>query len=261
VFQRPRIGEIVLRAGIVSRAQLEMALAEHKKWGGRLGLALIKLGFLTEADLVRALASQLDLPVASLDGKRIPQSILALVPHDFADEHTCLPLFVKEEAGKDTLYLATDDPCNLDVLDDLAFRTGLAVKPVVVAASEICEGIDRFYRDRGTGDEQNYAPELSPVVEVEEQEVPHVDSRDTTPFDELSLRSEAGDPAHTPELSDELELSGEAESRAEAPKQDPAADEPPTRLILHVLTQIMIEKGVMTREEFQHRLQRMRGTE
>ena len=84
------------------------------------------------------IAGQLDLPVATLDGKKIPRRVLDLVPYDYADDHTCLPLFLKEEEGMETLYVGMHDPSNLDVLDDLAFRTGMRVKPVVIAASEIC---------------------------------------------------------------------------------------------------------------------------
>lgn len=257
MLQRPKLGEIVLRAGIVDALQLEAALGDQKKWGGRLGQTLIKLGFLTEADLVRALASQLNLPVASLDGKKIPKSVLALVPYDFADDHTCLPLFVKEVAGQDTLYLATDDPSNLDLLDDLAFRTGLVVKPVVVAASEICEGIDRFYRDRTAGPKA--AADSIPVREWQGAQL--VDSRDTTPFDEESLRNEIAEPQVQPEPEADLDSDTEIEltGALEKPELDSESDEPSTRLILHALTQIMIEKGVMTRDEFYQRVQRLRG--
>lgn len=247
--QRPKLGEIVMRAGIIDSLQLDAALGDQKKWGGRLGTTLIKLGFLTEADLVRALASQLDLPVASLDGKRIPKSVLALVPYDYADDHTCLPLFIKQEGGQDTLYLATDDPCNLDVLDDLAFRTGLVVKPVVVAASEICEGIDRFYRDRVSPPK----PASGPVETRVWNDSENLAFGETIPFQDELVHSKIAAPFREPEL----ELTGASGDRG----AEPVSSEPSTRLILHALTQIMIEKGVMTREEFQQHLQRLHEAE
>ncbi|MCZ6781893.1 MAG: hypothetical protein O7G30_01155, partial [Proteobacteria bacterium] len=143
--QQPKLGDILLRAGVIDQFQLRSALGEQQRWGGRLGVTMIKLGFIEEKELVHALASQLGLPVAHLEGKRIERDVLALISVEVAERSMCLPLFVKEDAGKRTLYLGMEDPCDLSVLDDLRFRTGMQVKPVLMGPSELCEGIDRFY--------------------------------------------------------------------------------------------------------------------
>ncbi len=143
---RPKVGEILLRAGLIDEFQLNAALGEQARWGRPLGATLVKLGFVEEKDLTRALASQLGLPVASLDGKRIPPEVLALVPLEIAERHMVVPLFTKDEGGRDALYVGIEDPGNLSVLDDLSFRAGMEVRPVMVCPSEIWEGIDRYYR-------------------------------------------------------------------------------------------------------------------
>jgi type IV pilus assembly protein PilB len=143
--QRPRVGEILVRAGVIDEQQLKSALGEQTRWGGHLGSTLIKLGFVEENDLVRALASQLDLPMATLEGKRIPPEVLALVPREVADRERVMPLFVKREGGRVFLYVGVEDPGNLEAFDDLAFRTGMLIKPVMVAPSELYEAIDRCY--------------------------------------------------------------------------------------------------------------------
>ncbi len=239
--QRLKLGEIVLRAGVVDELQLEAALGEQQKWGGRLGLVLTRMGFVTEHDLAQALAGQLNLPVATLEGKKIPRAVLGLVPCDYADDNTCLPLFLKNVGGSETLYVAMDDPSNLEVLDDLAFRTGMRVEPVVVATSEICEGIDRFYRDLDPVSTRLQAA-ATPGESAEPQEVV---SRDTNPFDEAA---DAG--ADCGGLREEPEA-----ARVHDEKPEPAAGtEPSTRLILHALTQILIEKGITSRDEFYSRV-------
>ncbi len=141
----PKIGEILVDAGLIDKPQLRIALGEQQRWGGRLGSTLVKLGFVEERDLVRALASQLALPIAKLEGKKIKDSVLAVVPADFAETNMCLPLFLKEDDGTRTLFLGMEDPCDLRTLDDLSFRTGMIVKPVMVGPSELAEAIDRFY--------------------------------------------------------------------------------------------------------------------
>jgi len=144
---RIRIGEILVNAGVIDQHQLNAALGEQRRWGRPIGQTLVKMGLVEERDLVRALASQLSLPVASLDGKRIGPDVLALVPAEVAEQRMVLPLFVKKSGRRTTLYLAMEDPGDLAVLDDLAFRTGFQVKPVMMSPSELCEGIDRYYRD------------------------------------------------------------------------------------------------------------------
>ena len=117
---RLKLGEILVRSGVIDEPQLLAALGEQKRWGHRLGVTLVKMGFLTEDQLCNALASQLNLPIAHLDNKRILPEVLALVPEELADTHMCLPLFVKRQGNVETLYLGVDDPTNLQVLDDLS---------------------------------------------------------------------------------------------------------------------------------------------
>lgn len=261
--QRVKLGEIVLRAGVIDELQLKSALGQQDKWGGRLGVVLVRMGFVTELELVNAVASQLNLPVAKLDGKKIPRKILDLIPYEYADDHTCLPLFLKNEEGRDTLYVGLDDPSNLDILDDLSFRTGLQVKPVVVAASEICEGIDRFYRDLEPEDRENEDAdeEKSSAPEVEAE--PPVRSRDTSLF-AAEPSPETTDPGDTTlSLLDQVvgieKLLVEESEQAPDRRRVEANDETSTHTLLRALTQILIEKGVLTREEFQQRILALRS--
>ena len=92
---KPRVGEILVQAGVIDQMQLASALGEQSRWGRRLGVTLIKMGMVEEGHLVRALATQLDLPVASLSGKRITDDVIALVPMEVATEHGVIPLVVQ----------------------------------------------------------------------------------------------------------------------------------------------------------------------
>jgi type IV pilus assembly protein PilB len=314
---RPKVGEILLRAGLVDQFQLNAALGEQKRWGSRLGATLVKLGFVEERDLVRALAGQLNLPVATLDGKRIHPDVLALVPVAVAEKHMVMPLFVKREAGVSTLYLGTDDPGNFEIFDDLAFRTGLEVKPVMVAPSEICEGIDRYYhRPAREGappreldlDAESTAPvmpaqrvERSSVAsgtealvqhwtrpEEEDQTVPdHAQAqasaaaavppaRATAPLpDSAPPEASTPRPVPAPPVAVAAQPSSAAPAARAAEPQGtvgrapaPAFFEPPavttrgpasafeakTRVLVQALAQLLVEKGVMTREEFHQRV-------
>ncbi|MBK7950319.1 MAG: hypothetical protein IPK00_16600 [Deltaproteobacteria bacterium] len=145
---RPKVGEILVQAGIIDELQLASALGEQSRWGRRLGMTLIKLGMVQEGHLVRALARQYDMPVASLAGKKIAPEVIALVPAKLAIEHSVVPLFVKKEGRKSQLFLGMEEPSDLGILDDLAFHTGMSIRPVMVGPTELGEAIDRYYNAR-----------------------------------------------------------------------------------------------------------------
>lgn len=145
---RPKVGEILVQAGIIDELQLAAALGEQTRWGRRLGMTLIKLGMVQEGHLVRALARQYDMPVASLAGKKIAPEVIALVPAKLAIEHSVVPLFVKKEGHKSQLFLGMEEPSDLGILDDLAFHTGMSIRPVMVGPTELGEAIDRYYAAR-----------------------------------------------------------------------------------------------------------------
>jgi len=275
--ERPKVGEILMRAGIIDEYQLKAALGEQARWGRALGTTLVKLGFVEERDLVRALASQLDLPVASLEGKRIHPDVLALVPAEMAVRHQVIPLFVKTEGRTEFLFLGMEDPGLLEVMDDLRFRTGMQVKPVMVCPSELWEGIDRYY----PSDERSEPIELECDVEggAPDEPVailpdfPVADPGSTAPMQSIDLEPDA--PAEEPasleaiggraiegEPAEETpgEVAPEGEARRGQPSDAPEVHDPgeeKTRTLLHAMTQILIEKGIMTREEFHDRIQKL----
>ncbi|MCH2185714.1 hypothetical protein MK280_07575 [Myxococcota bacterium] len=144
-LKNPRLGEMLVRAGLIDEDQLSSALADQSRWGRPLGATLVEMGFVDESDLLPALAHQLGTPMARLRGKKLSPELLALVPRDMAERLRLVPLFVEGEGVRKTLHVGLEDPTNVAVLDDLAFRTGLRVKAVLVAHSELSDALRRGY--------------------------------------------------------------------------------------------------------------------
>jgi type IV pilus assembly protein PilB len=156
--ERRKLGELLLEAGAITKAQLNAALLEQHKWGKPLGLTLVAMSYLDEETLVRTLARQLGLPIAWLRGKRIAPEVLEMIPAELAKKHRCLPLTVREEAGNRVLFLAMQDPADLEALDDIRFRAGCQVKPVLAAPGELEEALRRQYESAGAEDALGPAP-------------------------------------------------------------------------------------------------------
>lgn len=274
--EKPRVGEILVRAGVIDEMQLSSALGEQSRWGRRLGVTLIKMGMVEEGHLVRALAKQLDLPVASLAGKRISDDVIALVPMRVASEHGVIPLFVKQEGETGQLFLGMEDPSNLAVLDDLSFRTGMEIHPVMVGPSELGEAMDRYYLGSSAGNAARSDAGLPGEVlgtmagdAMGEQNLRSVtDEKDeqTPPGLREPARSAAtssDDSELSPASRDtEIQLNQPAPVLPDGLLEDVAQavlETEHTRRVAKAIAQLLIEKGILTLEEVQARIAQQKG--
>lgn len=141
--RRMRLGELLVAAGVLDETRLNAALAEQRKWGGKLGTILVDMGFLTESLMVKALSRQLGLPEIDLDKEVVHSNVTAMLGVDVCERYGVFP--VGKDSEKRVLRVATSDPTNYQALDAVAFRTSLKVEPVVAAASSIDRAIRRYY--------------------------------------------------------------------------------------------------------------------
>jgi len=136
-----KLGELVLREGLITEQQLEEGLAHQKAKGTRVGEALMSLGYLSEEDLASCLSKRLGVPLVDPDQRKIDAATLKLVPAAAARMHRVLPL---STAGV-VLRIAMVDPTNLFAMDDLKFMTGHNVEPFVAPQTKLLEAIERYY--------------------------------------------------------------------------------------------------------------------
>ncbi len=143
---RKRIGDLLIEAGLINESQLETALAEQQAWGGRLRNHLVRLKFITEETLIKFLSQKLKIKYVDLNKIKIEPSAIELIPEEVAIKHNILPLGMKTEGGKKTLFIATSDPTNPEVTDEIQFLTGHTVKPILAADTDISNAIEEHYR-------------------------------------------------------------------------------------------------------------------
>jgi type IV pilus assembly protein PilB len=137
----PRIGELLLREGLVTQDQLNKALGEQRNSGTRVGYNLVKLGFVKETDLTRMLARQHKMPAVDLTKFQVDPRIAKLIPAELALKHNVLPL---KRDGR-TLTVAMSDPATMSVLDDIKFITRLDIFPVIAGEFTLRNAIEKFY--------------------------------------------------------------------------------------------------------------------
>jgi type IV pilus assembly protein PilB len=136
-----KLGELLMRTGRVNQTQLNEALVLQKEQGGRLGTNLVKLGYLTEKELVDSLAQHFKVPSVDLNGMEIDEAVIKIIPDNIARKYTILPV---TKSGA-TVTMAMIDPTNQFAMDDVRFMTGYKIEPVVASETAIRASIDRYY--------------------------------------------------------------------------------------------------------------------
>ncbi|HEY8166756.1 MAG TPA: ATPase, T2SS/T4P/T4SS family [Gemmatimonadaceae bacterium] len=136
-----RLGELLVREGLITREQLDHALHEQRETGTRLGYNLVALGYVKETDLTRMLARQYRMPAVDLSSFEVDPRIARLIPNDLATKHLVLPL---KRDGR-TLTVAMADPTATSILDDLKFITRCDIFPVIAGEYTLRNAIERHY--------------------------------------------------------------------------------------------------------------------
>jgi type IV pilus assembly protein PilB len=136
-----RLGEILLREGLVTREQLAQALAEQKNSKHRLGYVLVKLGLVQELEITKVLARQYRMPAVDLTRFEVDPKIIKLVPAEMATKSVVLPL---KREGR-TLTVAMADPTDLGLLEDLKFITRFDLFPVIAGEYTLRNLIEKHY--------------------------------------------------------------------------------------------------------------------
>ena len=136
-----RLGEILLEKKLIAPQALEHALLEQKKSGELLGKVLVRLGYLSERQLLEGLAAHLQLPIVSIRQLMVEDVVLKRVPVRFAWHYRCMPLRL---SGK-TVTIAMSDPLQVRPIDDLKVHYGLEADVVLSTEAEIEDAIQRYY--------------------------------------------------------------------------------------------------------------------
>ena len=136
-----RLGDLLIREGLITKDQLEKALQEQKATGTRLGYSLVKMGFVQETEITKMLARQYRMPAVDLARFEVDPKIVKMIPGDVALKHMVLPL---KREGR-TLTVAMADPTNLGVIDDLKFITRYDIFPVIAGEYTLRSALDKYY--------------------------------------------------------------------------------------------------------------------
>src|SRR4051794_28349073 len=236
---RIKIGDLLVKAGVITELQLKAALAEQQQWGGKLGDILVRMEFLTEEVLVRALSKQTGIARADLTGEG-DKNALALVPADTAEEFGLVPMALKDQGR--TILVAMSDPLNISATDHLVSLTGgKKVETQLAGASAIRNAISRWYRGEELLGEAGEHQSMKivdnsghSVVTTDPRKAPRAQPHKAAPASQNGVVRQSA--------SEVLRGMEETQRRSVA--------------ALKAMVELLIEKGVFSRDEYLARVKR-----
>lgn len=242
---RPRLGQLLIDAGVLEDSHLQAALREQRIWGDRLGRTLVHMGLLSEEALAEALSRQLQLPTCRPDLAALPADVTDHLGVLACERYGVMPLGL--EAG--ALRVATADPTNAPLLDELASVIGVRVEPVIATESAIGRAIRKYYYGEPLGPEDAAGAQpgwSAPGAAVPAPE-PSAVPVELTPLDPPAAQAAQAPLEFEVELTRDPELVVAQLQEAVARLEDDLAREVRA---LRGLVDALIDRGVLGREEF-----------
>ena len=225
---RPRLGELLVRAGVITPEQADAAAAVHRANERTIGQQLLADDAVTEVDLAAVLSYQLDVPFVSLRAYAIDDVAALLTPPDLARR----PRMIIVGARDDEVLVAMADPTDLKGRDALAERTGRRIVPFLALEKEIVAELDR--REIVAQPDEPAAPAPAPAPRAVEQERPAAQPQPATgelvPFPRAAAPSREAAPIAREAEPTPIRVVEPEPVRAEAPREierEPARDPEP----------------------------------
>jgi type IV pilus assembly protein PilB len=137
-----RLGQLLMRSGVITERQLADALEVHKATGERLGRIIVELGYATQSAILSVMATQIGIEHFDFTVVRPDPNAVASVPRELSERYTLMPISIDDG----TLVVAMADPQNVLALDDLRIITGHEIRAGISTKDDILGAIDMYYK-------------------------------------------------------------------------------------------------------------------
>ena len=174
------IGQYLVEKELITEEQLQQVLAKQKESKGKLfGDVITEMRFISEESFAQVLAERLNVPYCDLDSTTLIPDVVKKIPEATARKYTVIAV---SKMGK-RMTVATNDPINFYVFEDLRVLTGCNINPVLATKTAITKAIGKMYSEG----------QASAVVQEAEQEL--AEDEDELDLNSIDLSAERIDSA------------------------------------------------------------------
>ena len=190
-----RIGDYLVEQKLITPEQLDKVLAAQKESQGskRFGDMVVEMGFISEVRLAQALAGKLRVPYVDLGNIEIDEEAVRKIPENLAKKYTVIAINIQGRR----LTVATDDPINFNILEDIKMQTGMDTIPVLATKTAINKAIGQLYSMENVDSVLESVSQYGSVEAEDEESRDRVESAPivklATTIIENSYRAEATD--------------------------------------------------------------------
>ncbi len=135
------IESVLIQEGVLTREELNRALAEHRRTRENLTTIIERLGFSTEEKMIRCISRHYEIPYEEITEEYVKPEVIELIKPDLARKFKTIPI----NLIANQLTVAMSDPLNLIALDTFSFASGKKIKPIICKESTINRLIDHFF--------------------------------------------------------------------------------------------------------------------
>ncbi len=154
--KKVKLGEILVKEKVISKDELDKALAIHQTDGRKIGQILVELGCASEEEILSHLALQLGVPYVKLGSYDLKQEIISLIPLEMAQKHNVIPI---DTVGR-YLTVAMFDPLDDELVEQLEANTNMSIQVVAATSEDISGAIDKYYLGDSTMDDASDEEEV-----------------------------------------------------------------------------------------------------
>lgn len=183
-----KLGEILLEQGLISEDMLAQALEEQQKDGKRIGSTLMKLGFVKEEELLKALSKHFGIESVDLREHELDESLLKLIPSEIAGKYLVVPV---NRFGH-TITLAMINPGDVAAVEDIQFATGFEVVPVVASEDAILEIVREHYDVKKLLSDVMYEIEMADAGEANVKVIDNAEQKEEEDLSDFQYDRDSG---------------------------------------------------------------------
>ena len=169
MIQRKRIGDILVDDGLITREQLDAAVAGQKGTREKLGRLLVSTGVVTEEQLLECLGRQLDIDRYAPDRYPLDPTLAEVVSPRLAQQLQLVPL----RQQQNLLLVAMPNPTDVAAIDQVERDTGLEVEPVICSETELAQLTGGLYGSSGQFNEMLETFETPEVLAEDDEDRVH----------------------------------------------------------------------------------------
>jgi len=210
------LANLFIMSGLLNKEQVRNIFETQKETGDTFIKTMVDLGYSTEDKVAKFLAKYFKTEFVKIDGEEIPIPVLNLVSEELAIKHRLIPY---KKVGS-MLFLAMINPANLNAIDDVKFKTGLDVIPVVTTETSLNKSLGKYREAQTQISEFEEDDDLDLDLDLEEEDMDL----------DLDLGDELG-------FDDDLELVGEFDSKVtDIGDAGSAENKPVIKLVNYIFT-------------------------